>query len=191
MRSRSAAEASARAASVEAGCVGIAAAYGDLARRSQAGLPPCDLAPPPYCRDMARHFQVAIDCDDPDRLVVFWAEVLGYRSSKPPPGHNSWAEYSRAVATEPGEAWNMAVDPDRVQPSLFFHRVPERKTIKNRVHLDIRLAPGAPDETARPLVDAEARRLVGLGATHLRTDDGHNDYYAVMQDPEGNEFCVG
>jgi hypothetical protein len=84
----------------------------------------------------------------------------------------------------------MAVDPDSVQPSLFFHRVPERKTVKNRVHLDIRLAPGAPEETARPLVDAEARRLVGFGATHLRTDDD-DDYYAVMQDPEGNEFCVG
>jgi hypothetical protein len=74
---------------------------------------------------------------------------------------------------------------------VLFHRVPEAKVTKNRVHLDIRVAPGADKATARPFVDAEVRRLVALGATHTRTDDDESDYYAVMQDPEGNEFCIG
>ena len=85
----------------------------------------------------------------------------------------------------------MVVDPEEGGPSVLFHRVPEPKVVKNRVHLDIRMAPGATKETTRLLVDVEARRLVNLGATHIRTDDDETDYYAVMQDPEGNEFCVG
>jgi hypothetical protein len=140
---------------------------------------------------MARRLQVAIDCEDPDRLAIFWAEVLGYQVRKPPEGHDSWGDYSKSVAVEPGEAWSMVVDPDGAGPSLLFHRVPETKMVKNRVHLDVVLAPGEDKETSRPLVDAEARRLVSLGATHVRTDDDEHDYYAVMQDPEGNEFCVG
>ena len=68
-------------------------------------------------------------------------------------------------------------------PSVLFHRVPEPKLTKNRVHLDIRIAPGVPNNSTRA--------LVALGATHVRTDEDESDYYAVMQDPEGNEFCVG
>jgi catechol 2,3-dioxygenase-like lactoylglutathione lyase family enzyme len=138
---------------------------------------------------MARPIQVAIDCEDPDRLAAFWAEVLGYRVSAPPSGYTSWSEYSRAVAGEPNERWSLLVDPDGVGPSVLFHRVPEPKVVKNRVHLDVHVTPRTGETTTRPLVDAEARRLVDLGATHVRTDD-ESDYYAVMQDPEGNEFCV-
>jgi catechol 2,3-dioxygenase-like lactoylglutathione lyase family enzyme len=130
---------------------------------------------------VARQVQVAIDCENPDRLARFWAEVLGYPPPSPPDRDSS----------EPGEAWSRLTDPDGVRPSVLFHRVPEPKTVKNRVHLDIRLAAGATTDTTRALVDAEARRLVGLGATHVRTDDDETDYYAVMQDPDGNEFCVG
>jgi hypothetical protein len=140
---------------------------------------------------MARQLQVAIDCDDPDRLSMFWAAVLDYRLSAAPDGRASWAEYSRLVATQPGEAWSKIVDPDATGPALLFHRVAEPKVVKNRVHLDVRISPGEASETRRERVDAEARRLVSLGATHVRTDDDESDYYAVMQDPEGNEFCVG
>jgi catechol 2,3-dioxygenase-like lactoylglutathione lyase family enzyme len=124
---------------------------------------------------MARQLQVAIDCRDPDRLAAFWREVLEYRLQRPPAG----------------EEWAVVEDPLGVGPSVLFHRVPEAKITKNRVHLDIRVAPGADKATARPFVDAEVRRLIALGATHMRTDDDESDYYAVMQDPEGNEFCIG
>jgi len=140
---------------------------------------------------MARQLQVAIDCRDPDRLAAFWREVLEYRLQRPPAGHDSWSDYSRAAAAERDEAWAVVEDPLGIGPRVLFHRVPEAKITKNRVHLDIRVAPGADKATARPFVDAEVRRLVALGATHTRTDDDESDYYAVMQDPEGNEFCIG
>jgi catechol 2,3-dioxygenase-like lactoylglutathione lyase family enzyme len=125
---------------------------------------------------MARQLQVAIDCADPDRLAAFWVEVLEYR----------------LVKRLAGGEWTQIMDPDGVGAPVLVHRVPEGKVVKNRVHIDIRVRPpGASDEVARPFVEAEVRRLVGLGGTHVRTDDDEDDYYAVMQDPEGNEFCVG
>jgi catechol 2,3-dioxygenase-like lactoylglutathione lyase family enzyme len=125
---------------------------------------------------MTRRVQVAIDCADPDRLAAFWIEVLEYQLVKPPTGNE----------------WSQIMDPDGVGPHLLFHRVPEPKVTKNRVHIDIRVRPqGSSDDVARPYVEAEVRRLIDLGATHVRTDDDESDYYAVMQDPEGNEFCVG
>jgi Glyoxalase-like domain len=140
---------------------------------------------------MARRIQVAIDCADPELLARFWAEVLDYRPQDPPPGYPSWARFSAAVGA-PGEAWSAAVDPEGVGPRVLFHRVPEGKLVKNRVHLDVRVsgAGAVSMERRRPLVDAEVRRLVGLGATHVRTVDDDSDYFAVMQDPEGNEFCI-
>ncbi|MEY2404020.1 MAG: hypothetical protein QOD38_1571 [Acidimicrobiaceae bacterium] len=141
---------------------------------------------------MGRQLQVAIDCADPDGLAAFWTEALEYGLAEPPDGHASWSEFSAAAAAEPGEAWSRIVDPDGVGPSVLFHRVPEQKNAKNRMHIDIRVRPpGATDDVARPYVEAEVRRLVGLGARHVRTDDDEDDYYAVMQDPEGNEFCIG
>jgi len=141
---------------------------------------------------MARKLQVSIDCADPDRLAAFWIEVLEYQLADPPPDFTSWPDYSRTAAAEPGEGWSRIVDPEGVGPSVLFHRVPEGKVGKNRIHVDIGVRPpGASDDIARPYVEAEVRRLVGLGATHVRTDDDESDYYAVMQDPEGNEFCVG
>ena len=140
---------------------------------------------------MARTVQIAVDCHDPERLAEFWCAALGYELRKPPAGHRSWASYSEAVAVQPGEAWTVIVDPDGHGPGVLFHRVPEAKVGKNRLHLDVFLSPGSSAEERRPLVAPEVDRLVGLGATYLRTDDDGDDYYAVLQDPEGNEFCVG
>jgi hypothetical protein len=139
---------------------------------------------------MAQRVQVAIDCHDPDRLAAFWAATLGYELMRPPDGYDSWAEHSRAHAEEPDEGWTKIVDPDRRGPTLLFHRVREGKVVKNRVHLDVR----APDEgpgDRQQQVDAFIESVIGLGATKLRdvTDDA--GYFAVMQDPEGNEFCIG
>src|SRR5436853_473695 len=86
------------------------------------------------------------------------------------------ASQSRGVAVDPGEQWSRLVDPDGVGPELLFHRVPEGKIVKNRMHLDVRLAPGAPPAERRRLVDAEATRLRGLGAVHVRTDEDETDY---------------
>jgi catechol 2,3-dioxygenase-like lactoylglutathione lyase family enzyme len=124
---------------------------------------------------MTRQVQVAVDCADPARLVAFWASVLGYQPQD-----------------APGDDWAALVDPQGVRPRLLFHRVPEGKVVKNRVHLDVRVSGEGevPMAARRPLVDAEAVRLAALGATHLRTDDDGVDYFAVLQDPEGNEFCI-
>jgi hypothetical protein len=140
---------------------------------------------------MAREVQVSIDCADPEGLARFWADALGYRDEDPPAGHRSWAAFSEA-AGEPGQAWHAVVDPDGVGPRVLFHRVPEGKVVKNRLHLDVRTAGprGTPKEQRRPLVDAEAARLAGTGAIHVRTEEDADDYFAVMLDPEGNEFCI-
>jgi catechol 2,3-dioxygenase-like lactoylglutathione lyase family enzyme len=124
---------------------------------------------------MTVQLQIAIDCRDPLTLADFWAKALGYRVEAGIP-----------------DGWAAVVDPGEHGPRLLFHRVPEGKIVKNRLHLDVRV--GGPRGTAkqirRPLVDADAERLRGLGATHLRTEDDEADYFVVMQDPEGNEFCL-
>ena len=139
---------------------------------------------------MARRIQVAIDCDDPDRLAVFWAEVLGYQLLEPPEGQASWSDYSRTHAEQPGEGWSKIVDPEGRGPTLLFHRVPEVKVVKNRLHLDVTAPDDAPGDR-RQQVDAYVERVVGLGACKLHdvTDDA--GYFVVMQDPGGNEFCIG
>ena len=85
------------------------------------------------------------------------------------------------------------VDPEGSRPRLFFQRVPEPKTAKNRVHLDVRAAPGLEGEARMAALEDEAARLINLGATRLARhepappmDVGH----IVMADPEGNEFCL-
>jgi hypothetical protein len=134
---------------------------------------------------------VAIDCSDPEKLAAFWAEVLAYRVADPPPGHASWREFSLVEAEVPDEEWCMAVDPDGSGPTLLFHRVPEAKVVKNRLHLDVWVAPrGGPADANWPAVDAEVRRLSELGANEVRRVSDNDQCFVVMTDPEGNEFCV-
>ncbi len=131
---------------------------------------------------------MAIDCADPARLARFWADVLGYQPQDPPLEYSSWSEFSAAVGA-PGEEWNAVVDPDGVGPRVLFHRVPEPKLVKNRVHLDVRVSGvgTTSGHSRRHLVDAEVSRLLAAGATHLRTVEDEIDYFAVMQDPEAND----
>ncbi|MFD0369622.1 VOC family protein [Streptomyces sp. NPDC127114] len=108
---------------------------------------------------------VAIDCADPYELARFWSAVTGR------PLDPDSAPGDRETQVLLGEG-----------PVLYFNQVPETKTTKNRIHLCLR-----PD-TSR---DQEVERLLGLGATlvnDLRNDDGSG--WAVLADPEGNEFCV-
>jgi hypothetical protein len=143
---------------------------------------------------MATAIQLVIDCADPAHLAEFWAAALGYVSQEPPTGFGSWQEFLAAQGV-PESEWNSAnavVDPDRRGPRIFFQRVPEPKTVKNRLHLDLHVGggPGTPIETRRERVNSEVERLQQLGATQVRATERRGEYWIVMQDPEGNEFCV-
>jgi hypothetical protein len=108
----------------------------------------------------------------------------------PPDGYSSWAEHARTQAEEPGEAWIQVADPDQRGPTLLFHRVPEAKTVKNRVHLDVRALDDGPGDRQQQ-ADVFIDRILGLGGAKVRDVTEDAGYFAVMQDPEGNEFCVG
>ena len=140
---------------------------------------------------MARSIQIAFDARDPGRLAEFWAVALGYQLKPPPEGYESWEAWAVEMNI-PEERWNdvaALIDPDG-GPRLYFQRVPEGKTAKNRVHLDIKVAVDLPPSERQAAVDAEASRLVEAGATRIGPIEEQGAYWMVMQDPEGNEFCV-
>ncbi|WP_436790144.1 VOC family protein [Yinghuangia sp. YIM S10712] len=144
---------------------------------------------------MAHSVQITFDCADPAGLSAFWAETLGYRLQDPPGGFASWEQALQAMGIPP-ERHNDAsavVDPEGVGPRLFFQKVPEGKQAKNRVHLDVRAAPGLEGDARMAALEAEAERLVALGATRFRRhepDPPLGAGHIVMADPEGNEFCL-
>jgi hypothetical protein len=95
----------------------------------------------------------------------------------------------------PESAWNdrsAVVDPDGAGPRVFFQRVPEPKQVKNRVHLDLNVGGGlqADPQEKRARIAAEAERLVAAGAARQKEFEEGREYWLVMQDPEGNEFCI-
>jgi hypothetical protein len=143
---------------------------------------------------MATPIQVVMDCADPARLATFWAAALHYHVEDPPAGFATWPAFLQAQGMPP-EQWNRAsavVDPAGRGPRLYFQRVPEPKIVKNRVHLDLNASgpSGTPLEERRRTITAEVARLRDLGASTLRAVEEHGEYWVVMQDPEGNEFCV-
>ena len=107
---------------------------------------------------------VTFDCADPVRVAAFWATALGYEEV--PADEEDWVEIE---------------DPFEQGPSLLFAPVPEPKVVKNRAHLDIK-----PETT----MAAEVERLMALGASTVDTRRHDTWTWTVMQDPEGNEFCV-
>ncbi|MFC6018611.1 VOC family protein [Plantactinospora solaniradicis] len=139
-----------------------------------------------------RQMQVTFDCANPERVARFWCEVLGYVVPPPPDGFDSWADFDRALPAERQGSAFACVDPTGVGPRLFFQRVPEGKVAKNRLHLDVRVGTGLVGEERVAALEAESARLVALGATHveLLRADGFNESCLVMQDVEGNEFCL-
>jgi hypothetical protein len=139
-----------------------------------------------------REFQVTFDCAEPERVARFWCEVLGYVVPAPPEGFASWDEFDRALPAEDQGSAFACVDPNGVGPRLYFQRVPEGKVAKNRVHLDVRVGTGLVGEERLAALEGECTRLVALGATRgrLLIADGHNESCQVMQDVEGNEFCL-
>jgi len=141
---------------------------------------------------MGTSFQVTFDCADPDSLAGFWAEALGYLKQPPPEGHASWEDFLRhaGIPEERWTAFSAVIDPDGKGPRIFFQKVPEPKTVKNRIHLDVNVGAGLEGEERRQRVEQEAERVAGLGATKVRPFDQDGEFWIVMQDPEGNEFCL-
>ncbi|MEU8814799.1 VOC family protein [Actinoplanes sp. NPDC048796] len=117
---------------------------------------------------MTTLWTLGCDAVDPHRLAAFWALALGY---VPEPGHD-----------EPDGA--SIVDPEGRAPALSFLRVPESKTAKNRMHVDVRVG-------SEPAIRAKVAELEAAGATSVRDHRyGPDLSHVVMLDPEGNEFCV-
>ncbi|SCG61955.1 VOC family protein [Micromonospora inositola] len=144
-------------------------------------------------------WQLVIDCREPSRLVGFWAEALRYRPQPPPDGHATWRDWYLSIGIPPdelgdGDCLDRLEDPTGAGPRIWFQPVPEPKSMKNRLHIDLKVGGGraVPLPERRSRVDAEATRLVDLGARVLGGMDApENDHYSVqLADPEGNEFCV-
>jgi hypothetical protein len=142
-------------------------------------------------------YQLVIDCRSPERLAPFWAEALHYVVASPPDSFDSWDDFYRSIGVpddELGGGADRIKDPNGEGPSIWFQIVPEQKSIKNRIHIDVNASGGRGSslDIRRERVEAEAARLVSLGATRLHTDvDEALDHYAVaLTDPEGNEFDI-
>ncbi|MFG1836999.1 VOC family protein [Micromonospora sp. NPDC049175] len=140
-----------------------------------------------------KQVQITFDCAEPERVARFWCAVLGYVVPPPPEGFATWDDFEATrPAAQRGSAFACA-DPSGVGPRLFFQRVPEGKIVKNRLHLDVRVGTGLVGGERLAALEAECTRLVALGATRVRllTADEDNESCLVMQDVEGNEFCLG
>lgn len=142
---------------------------------------------------MSVSFQVTFDCADPRAMTEFWAQALGYKQQDPPEGWDSWEAWAadQGIPEEEFNSMSAVVDPEGKGPRLLFQRVPEGKSAKNRVHLDLNVGPPRDDPKAsRARVVEASERLVGLGATKLREAEERGEFWIVMQDTEGNEFCL-
>lgn len=139
-----------------------------------------------------RQIQVTFDCADPKRVALFWCEALGYVVPPPPPGFADWDAFEATLPAEVHGSAFACVDPNGVGPRLFFQRVPEGKTVKNRVHLDVRVGTGMVGAERLEALEAEGARLEKLGAKrlYLQEADGENESCLTMADVEGNEFCL-
>lgn len=139
-----------------------------------------------YPDRMPTTFQVTIDCADADVMASFWSTALGYEREQPPAGYDTWDAFfdSREAPRPPAGSIASIVDPTGDGPRIFFIRVPEPKTVKNRIHFDI-MTDGTDAER-----DAKVAELVEAGAHEgERVEMGESTWH-VMLDPEGNEFCI-
>ena len=152
---------------------------------------------------MSRQVQVTFDAHDPRALSSFWRDVLGYVHPGPPgvdlPADAdplaAWDEFLAGVGVPEDQRNSRSAveDPEGKGPRLFFQQVPEGKVAKNRVHLDVRSAPGLQGDERMTALEAECARLVAIGASRLRREEPAPPMeagYIVMADPEGNEFCL-
>jgi catechol 2,3-dioxygenase-like lactoylglutathione lyase family enzyme len=152
---------------------------------------------------VSRRVQITVDARDPRTLSAFWRDALGWVHPGPPgadlpDGADPLAAWDAfltriGVPEEERTARSALEDPDGAGPRLFFQRAPGGTTAGNRLHLDVRAAPGLHGAERMAALEAECARLVALGAVRVRRHDpappldaGH----IVMADPEGNVFCL-
>jgi hypothetical protein len=137
--------------------------------------------------------QIVFDAADPWRLGRFWALALGYVMDPVPEGFASVEEFLSSLGIPEEEFGNQyaIVDPEGAGPRIYFQKVPEGKTAKNRVHLDVRVAGReVRGEQRRRLVGEQVERLARAGASLAWQAGDARGSATVMRDPEGNEFCV-
>ena len=139
---------------------------------------------------MAVTIDLTLDCANAPLLAEFWKTALGYLDEPPPAPFKTREEWLAQLDLPEGEsvddgAW--LCHPDGTGPRLAILKVPEPKTAKNRLHMDIRVPRDGDPGQRWTRIKAEAERLVAAGGTILVEDEGH---HVVMADPEGNEFCV-
>lgn len=152
---------------------------------------------------MALTVQITFDVADPRAQSRFWAAALGYVIPAPPgmtaeagvDPYTLWDAFLERVGVPADQCNSKAAveDPDGIGPRIFFQQVPEPKTVKNRVHLDLRAAAGLTGDARMAALEEESTRLVALGATRVRrieADPPLEQGFIVMTDPEGNEFCL-
>lgn len=144
--------------------------------------------------------QLTFDCSDADRQVAFWALALGYVVEPPPGGFTDWFAYWRSQGVPEdeldgdGSGNDSIIDPNGVGPRVWFQIVPEGKTAKNRLHLDLSVSGGrsTPKALRQERIRAKADELIAAGAelvSELEVEG--SDYYGMtLLDPEGNEFCI-
>ncbi|GAB3648099.1 VOC family protein [Glycomyces tarimensis] len=138
---------------------------------------------------MSARIDLTLDCSDAKRLGEFWKLALGYVDEPPPEPFATREEWLRHHEV-PQEEWDDGAwlcDPDGAGPRLSILGVPEPKTVKNRLHLDIRVGGQGSPEERWTRITAEVERLTAAGATVLSEYPRH---HVTMADPEGNEFCV-
>ena len=144
---------------------------------------------------MTTRWTLTFDCHDAGAVARFWTIALGYAEQAPPQGWDSWEEWLRHFEV-PEDEWGDGAsieDPQGVLPSISFLRVPEPKSAKNRLHLDLQVSGGrhvdAGKRTARIEAMVELLEEAGASVSHRAMHDGQLDH-VTMADPEGNEFCV-
>jgi hypothetical protein len=143
-------------------------------------------------------WQLTINANDPVLLANFWAQALGYHPVPPSAPETTWHAHYRARLGEEAAFDDRLFDPVGLRPPIWFQKVPETKSGRNRLHLD--LYPTGRDnslplERRIEIVETKVAELIELGASveqRTRHDDPDDPvYFVVMHDPEGNEFCVG
>ena len=126
--------------------------------------------PPKREAEHVVRFQLVIDCADPDRLARFWAAALHYEFEPAPDAFDSWDDHYRDLGVgeeDLGIGEDSIVDPHGDGPRIWFQRVPDRKTVKNRLHLDIS-AGGDRSVRSRPAPRVSTPRCSGLSASARR-----------------------
>jgi hypothetical protein len=144
---------------------------------------------------MTTRWTLTFDCSDAAAMARFWTVALGYVDAPPPEGWDTWEAWLNHFDV-PEDEWADGAsleDPQGVLPSVSFLKVPEPKTAKNRLHLDLQVSGGRHVAAKRRTKRIE--KMVALleeagGSVHYRSVEAGQLDHITMADPEGNEFCV-